>query len=600
MEGDELWSLGPAWERRAGTLSVRRRDFLRLLAAGASTATVAGMLAACTSRVPTTPGGGAATTSVAPTSTLTGGTAGASPTAAGPGVSRPVGPNATNTAGGGVLTQAATSDARSFHPYQVTDTVSLGYIGYIYGGGELTDYDPNTLELVPKAAERFTLSDDKKTVTFALKDIKWSDGTPLTAADYVWTWEQAKKPENEYPYAQNLEQIVSYRAQGPKTLVVTLKEALVVGVESASSIVPLPKHIWEKLDWSDPAKNPQISNPTVGCGSWKLQEWKRDVSATFVANDLAPEGRPSIDRMVVRIFGGQTLAYQALKAGEVDWASFQPSDYAEAKRLPNITVYDWYPAEASWQYVGFNLRRPALQDPLVRRAIAYATDRQGIIDSAAGGLAKPTYSNYVPDSWVYNPNVERYDFNPSKAAELFRQAGYTLDRGRKLIKDGRPLALTLLFGPATNKVRESIATILQQQLQELGVTVEVQGLEFQAYLDEIQQEPYDYDLYVLGWVSTIDPHWSYQIWSEAGIPSLNSGAYVNKEVERLYEQGAREFDRERRKAIYGQIQQILGEDAPYVFLYVPLSYTGINKRVGGVTVTKRGIEPDLHRWRIAR
>lgn len=501
-----------------------------------------------------------------------------------------------NAPKGGTLTQTIVgTDAKSFHPYQTTDTVSSSYQGRVYNGS-LTRYDPKTLDSIPDAAEKWTVSDDKKTYTFTLKDIKWSDGTPLTTDDYVWTYQQAIKPENKYPYAQNLDVVQSYTAQDPKTLVVTLKDALVIGLQNSDAITPLPRHIWEKLDWGDPVKNPEILNPSVASGWFKLKEWKKDDHATFNANDLAFDGRPNIDTDTFRIFGTQALAYQALKSGDVEYSSFQPSDYKEAKTLSNVNVYEWYAARGSWSYIGFNLRRPVLKDLKVRQAIAYATDRKGIIDSVLYGLGRPIYSAYPQSSWVYNPNVEHYDFDTKKSADLFKQAGYTLDN-KKLVKDGQPLRLKLLYNTGS-PVREGIATVMQQQLQELGATVDTQALEFQAYLEALKKEPYDYDLYVLGWSSTIEPHFAYQIWSEKSIPSLNAGAYVNKQVEDLYVQGSKEFDREKRKQIYGQIQKIIADDLPYVFLFENLSYTGLNKKVGGIAPTGLGIEYNLNKWYI--
>jgi len=501
---------------------------------------------------------------------------------------------------GGRLVAASTNDATSFHRYQTTDSVSATYQEYVYGGGDLVRHDRDTLELAPNAAERFDVSADRRVYTFTLRDLRWSDGAPLTTADYVWTFEQARKAENRYPFAGNLAAIDSYLARDPRTLVVTLREAGAVGLEEANQITPLPKHIWERYPWGDPAANPEINKPTVGSGMWNLREWRRNQSVQFVANEQYHGGRPKLDEYTIRILGSQALVYEGLKTGEIDYAGFQPTDYREAKGLPGLNVYEWYPANPGWSYIGFNFRRPTLQDPRVRRAIAHATDRGGIIDALLYGLARPTYANYPPSSPVYNPDVERYDFDPDRARSLFREAGYDL-AGGKLTKGGRPLALKLLFGPATSSLREGIATILQQELGRLGLDLEVQGLETGAYLDRLKSEPFDYDLWVLSWSTTVDPHYSYQIWSEASIPSLNNGAYVNKEVERLYAEGLRESDRDRRRAIYGRIQRIINEDLPYVFLYTPLSYVGVNKRIGGIVpkpnlINPSGIEYNMHEW----
>ena len=499
--------------------------------------------------------------------------------------------------GGSITSTIIATDAKSFHPYQTTDTASSGYYSSVYATG-LTKYDPNTLDHIPDMAQQWSISDDKKTYTFTLKDIAWSDGTPLTTDDFVWTYQQAIKPENQYPYRENLNTITSYVAKDPKTLAVTTQDALAVGLENADAIVPLPRHIWEKYSWTDPSKNPEIFNPSVASGMWKLKEWKRDDHATFNANDSYYDGRPNIDSTTVRVIGTPELGFQALKSGDIDYnASIQPSDYKSAKKLSNINVPEWYAANGNWTYAGFNLRRPAWQDLKVRQAIAYATDRNGIIASVLYGLGRPTYSAFPQSSWAYNPNVEHYDFNVNKAKDLLKQAGYNLDSQKKLVKDGKPLTIKMLY-PTSSPTRTQIATILQQQLGQLGATVNVQGLEFQAYISAIQSEPFDWDIQLGGWSSTIDPHWSYQIWSEQSIPDLNPGAYVNKQVETLFDQGSKEFDLNKRKQIYGQIQQMITNDLPYVFLYEVLSFAGLNKKIRGITATRLGIEYNMNKWYI--
>jgi peptide/nickel transport system substrate-binding protein len=247
--------------------------------------------------------------------------------------------------------------------------------------------------------------------------------------------------------------------------------------------------------------------------------------------------------------------------------------------------------------VGFNLRRPALKDPLVRKAVAYATDRKGIIDSVLFGLGRPLYSPFPQSSWAYNPSVEHYDFDVKKATDLFTQAGYTLNN-KKLMKDGQQLTFKLLYQSAS-KVSEGIATVMQQQLGDLGIQVSAQALEFQAFLDTIKKEPFDYDLYLGAWSATTEPFYMYQIWSESTIPALNSGAYVNKPVETLFDQSHKEFDQAKRKDLFAQIQTQIVNDEPYVFLYENLQYTGINKRVGGVLVGKLGLY-DMHKWYVTK
>lgn len=500
---------------------------------------------------------------------------------------------------GGNFTEAVTADAKTFHPFQSSDSASGGYQALVYAGG-LWDYDPDTLQPRPEAATSWTISDDKLTYTFTLRDdLKWSDGQPMTSADYKWTFEQAAKPENKYPYISNLELIESYQAPDPRTIVVKMKEAIVVGLEAANAVTPLPKHVWEKLDWSDPSKNPEIMKPSVVSGRFKLREWKRDDRAIFEANDLYYDGRPLLDAYTVRVVPSQEIAYQMLKSGEVDEAPITPDNYPEAKRLPNLTMYEWWPPAASWGYLGFNLRRPTLQDVQVRRAISHAIDRNAIASQIQNNLAQPTYSVFPPSSWVYNPNVPKYEFDQDKARELLEAAGWKVGQGGIRQKDGKPLKLRVLFGPNTSKVRQRISEVAQQWLREVGIDSEIQGLEWGAYLDVLKAEPYDWDICVLGWNATIEPHWMNQIWREDSIPpegDLNSVAYINKRVEQLFEQGVKEFDFDKRKQIYQEIQQIISSDAPYIFLTYNMSYVGINNRIGGIEVKKTGISHNLEKW----
>jgi peptide/nickel transport system substrate-binding protein len=234
----------------------------------------------------------------------------------------------------------------------------------------------------------------------------------------------------------------------------------------------------------------------------------------------------------------------------------------------------------------------------VRRALAHAIDRDLIIERIQFGLAQPTYSAYTPTCWCYNPDVPRYNHNPARARELLAQAGWTPGPDGVLTKDGQRFRIRLMYGPNSNKVRERIGTVAQEEFRKVGVEVELQGLEWAAFLQAIKTPPHDWDMTVLGWNSTLEPHWMYQIWSEQTIPDLNSGAYVNKRVEELFQEGAREFDVERRKAIYGEIQRILAEDAPYIFLTMNKAYSGLNNRVGGVELSALGIGYNIEKWYI--
>ncbi len=498
---------------------------------------------------------------------------------------------------GGDFKESSPADAKSFHPFLSSDEQSFSYQGNVYAGG-LIAYDPKTLDPIPNMAEKWDVSADGKTYTFHLrKDLKWSDGTPLNAQDFVWTYQQASNPANKYPYIDNMKDIVSFKALDDYTLETTLDEATCTGLFVADPVTPLPKHIWEKLDWSDPTKNPQIQNPTVFSGPFGLKEWKRDDHATFASNSSFFRGAPNLATDTVRIVPNPSVAFQMLKSGEIDYAKVAPADYNDAKKVNTLQEYNWDPAASSYSYIGFNLRRPFLQDVEVRHALSYAIPRQAISDKVYNGLWKPTYSAFTPASWVYNPDVPKYDYNMDTAKATLSKAGYKLDSNGKLLdKTGKPATVKIYYRQGST-TSEQIATIAQQQFKQLGIDATVTGLEFQAYLDFLSKPPFDYDLYIAAWGTTVEPYFSYQIWSESTIPDLNQGAYVNKQVETLFDQGNKPpCDTASRKKVFQQIQQIISTDSPYIFLGYQIGYDFLNKRVVPNEPTPLGINYYIEKW----
>ncbi len=450
---------------------------------------------------------------------------------------------------------ASATDAVSFHPFKTTDTSSSTYQRLVYASG-LLERDPQDIErLVGHLAESWTVSDDHLSYTFTLRPgLVWSDGEPLTSDDFLWTYEQVRKPENGYTYSGHLAEIRSYEAPNPRTIVVRLQEPLAVGLQQADAITPLPRHVWEELDWNDPSRNPEIMAPSVVSGPFRLGEWVPRQYAVFVPNERYFKGRPRLAHYTVVVTGAENH-YALLRSGRVDAASLTPSNYQLAARLDNVTVYDWWPAAGNWSYVGFNFRRPVVQDVRVRQALAYAVDRDAIIDRVLYGLARPQYSAYGPSCWCYNPDVPHRDYDPIRARELLDEAGFVLGADGMRQRDGEPLRLRLVYGPRSES-RSGIATIVQDSFRQVGVELEVVGLNWEAYLSVLKTPPFAWDMNVSGWQATIDPHWMYQVWSEDNIPDLNAGAYRNPAVEALFLQGSRAFDLEARRQVYQEIQRL--------------------------------------------
>jgi len=503
---------------------------------------------------------------------------------------------------GGEYCSSSASDAVSFHPYLTTDTGSSGYQGLVYAGALLRLHE-ETLEYIPNMAERYTISEDGLTFTFYLRqNMKWSDGEPLTAQDFKWTYDQVTNPDNGFPYLSQLEFITSYEALDDYTLEIKIAEVYAPALgQMVGLITPLPKHIWENLDWSDPETNPEINKPSVVSGPYMLEEWTRDQRAVFVANpNYWYRGAPSIERQLIEIVPDQDISYQMMKSGECDTGTITPENLEEARTLENINVYEWWPAAAAWSYIGLNMREGfATNDINVRHGLSYAIDKELLTDEVMLGQAKRQCSVFPETSWVYNPDVPCYDYDPEVAKAEFAKSGYTFDGTTMLDADGNPLKLKLIFGPNTSKTRELIAVTVQDYLKTIGIEVEIQALEWSAFLDAIHSTEPDWDMYIGGWSSTIEPHIMYTIWAEESIPDLNSVGYINKDVEQLFTEGGATYDTAVRKEKYGEVQKIIADESPYIFLFYQKRWAGENTRIQGIDPKPLGIGWNSEDWYIA-
>jgi peptide/nickel transport system substrate-binding protein len=293
------------------------------------------------------------------------------------------------------------------------------------------------------------------------------------------------------------------------------------------------------------------------------------------------------------------ISYERLKSGQSDTGTILPENLDEARSLPNINVYEYWPAAATWTYIGLNMREGyATGDINVRHGINYALDKDLMTEAIMLGQAQRLCSVFPETSWVYNPDVPCYDYDVDAALAAFEEAGYTYDGQQMVDENGEQLRLKLIFGPNTNTIRELIAVETQSSLRRIGIDVDVQALEWSSFLDAIHAEEPDWDMFIGGWRATIEPHIMYTIFAEQSIPDLNSVAYINPEVEQLFKEGGATYDVDVRREKYGEVQRIIAEEAPYVFLYYQKAWSGQNVRIQGIDPRPLGIGWNSEDWYI--
>jgi peptide/nickel transport system substrate-binding protein len=137
---------------------------------------------------------------------------------------------------------------------------------------------------------------------------------------------------------------------------------------------------------------------------------------------------------------------------------------------------------------------------------------------------------------------------------------------------------------------------VQDYLSKIGINAQIQGLEWSSYLQAVQSEHPDWDMSIGAWQATIEPHIMYTIWSESSIPELNSVGYVNKQVEGLFQEAGKSYDPAARKPKYQEIQKIVSDDAPYIFLFYQKAWAGLNNRIKGIVPSPLGIGWNSEDW----
>ena len=514
---------------------------------------------------------------------------------------------------GPLIEASLTNLSKTLHPYPDVASYTQSWVdidsllwGGADGGGSLLAFDWNTLSHRPAmATDMPKVSSDGKTFTFTLRDdLKWSDGSPITVDDFVYAYEQASREDNRYVQLDIVQDIATFRAPDKSTIEVTLRDTKPrdVALGIANVIGPVPKKIWEGKSWTDAASNPEILNPSLVLGPFHVQDFKIAERGVFTPIDTYFGGRPQLPRVEILASQQPAVAYESLKSGRANWMHPLPAaQYQDARSNPDLDIKEWTAANAGYRTIEFNLARPLLSDKRVREALASAVNRADLIDVAEQGLAVPQYSFIPPTNqkWVNN-TLEKYEFNMDHARQLLAEAGYSVRGGSLIGKDGQPVRLQVLY-PTSSAPRGKIATYLQQQYKDLGIEVEVKGLDFNAYTDQVQNR-HDFDISLATYGGgSLDP----DLGPKAQLiqnGQQNVTGYANSKVDELFHQAGVELDDTKRKLLYDQLQVAVVSDLPSHYLYSLKAIDAFSKKVSGV-VPKKGDRLDsndaLLTWSVA-
>jgi peptide/nickel transport system substrate-binding protein len=299
----------------------------------------------------------------------------------------------------------------------------------------------------------------------------------------------------------------------------------------------------------------------------------------------------------MRIIPDSATMFLELKQYGIDMMGLTPlqavrqTDYPKFKREFNKFKY----LSFTYIYLGYNLKHRFFKDKGVRQAISYAINKQEIIDGVLLGQGVEATGPFKPDMWSYNGNVKKYEYNIEKALTLLHEAGFKKKADGTLEKGGMPFEFTVLVNQG-NTVRIQCAELIQRRLSEIGIKVKIRVIEWASFINEFIDKK-NFEAVILGWSIPQDPD-IFDIWhsSKQGKKELNFISFENREVDELLIKARHTLNKEERKKYYFRIQEILAEEQPYTFLFIPYANVAVHRRFKGIEPAPAGLMYNFEKW----
>lgn len=465
----------------------------------------------------------------------------------------------------------------------------------------LVELDSN-MEFQPMLAESIETEDN---LTFTIKideRATWTDGTPITSDDVIFTIKQIANPKVGSIYAYVYSVFEGFDESGyieegvtdipgvirvdDKTLQLVAKEPLSLTTFQNSVgryLWTIPEHALKDIAPEDLVASEFFQNPTVTSGPFTLISYDRDHYVQFAANKDYFKGAPKIDQMNFNVMQG-TQIYARLQSGEIDMTiptlSMVPvTDYDAILSLENVTATVDKPITNQYVYINENV----IPDAKVRKAFVYAINRQRIVDELLLGNGEVIDGFFTSYSPYFDNSLSVTEYNPEKAKELLAEAGWD---------SNKEITISVSSGDETFI---QAANIVAANLNEVGVKAKIKVTDFATLLDELYSMNYDLGVIQYTFVP-VDPYPDISYLLQEG----NVNGYYNEEVNNLLAQVKSEDDFDTINEIYARINQIAAEEVPMFSVYAPSSIGVVSKRLSGVEAKAYGTFINVHEWDIVQ
>ncbi|MGN7386107.1 ABC transporter substrate-binding protein [Sporosarcina sp. SAFN-015] len=444
---------------------------------------------------------------------------------------------------------------------------------------------------VPKEdiAESFTMTDDKLTYTFKLReDIRFHDGEPLTADDVIFTIESVLDDKNSSFLKSDFNEVESLKKIDDYEFELKLKHPFTPILDKLTLPI-LPKHAFDGVDM----RTADFNSHPIGAGPYQFDRWDRGNSLTLKAYEQFYGTKPSIEKVIFKFIPDSNVRALQLASGEVDIALLDPVQVGELEKRDYVKIYNIDTAD--YRGILFNMQNDVWQDVRVRQAFSYAIDRAQIVKGILKGYGKVAYSPLQKHAF-HNENIEKYSFDIAHAESLLDEAGWKKSEDGFRYRDGKKLSFTIT-APASDAVRVNMANYVAEGFKSIGADVNVAALDWSAITIE------ETDAFMIGWGSPYDAdHHTYSLFhsSESSLTGsgYNYGSYSNKKVDALLEKGRLSMDEQERKTSYMDFQEELANDPAFAFIAYVNAVYGIHGNIEGVKERTLGHHGSGFLWNV--
>ncbi len=474
----------------------------------------------------------------------------------------------------------------NLHPIKSTDSYSGAIQRHVVETLLVRNLD--TYQWEPSLARKWHISPNKKEFTFYLhKDLKWSDGKPLTSSDVKFSFDAYKNPKyGGISYISYYENLHSAKIIDDHTITFKAKNIYFGNFQTIAGMGIIPQHIYQ-----DPKL--KLSKTVIGSGPYKIEHNIKGKILILRKNPFWQGNRPSnknkwnFKTIVFRFIQSETNALLRLQRGDIDYTRMGPESYIQKtnKKPWGITIQKIktpIKKPKGFDYIGFNLTKPLFQDKKVRKALAHLMNRKLMNSKFFFNL-----NNLATGPWSFksdfaNPNVKAINFNPKKAQQLLKSANWR-DKNKDGILEKTingqnfDFKFTIIYSAQS---REKLLTLYQEDLKKVGIKLNLKILDWTSFLRLLDDK--NFDAVMLGWgggAIDLDPK---QIWhsSSASKGGSNFIGYSNPKVDALIDKGRQQLNRNKRIKTFQKVYRLIAEDVPYIFMFNS-SYTfyGVNKRI---------------------